>query len=476
LTPGSKLAVVVMAAGKGTRLKSGRPKVLHEIGGKPLLGHVIAAASRVVAPGDIYVVVGHQAERVKAAVAETGVRFIEQADQRGTGHAIQCALAAIAGYEHILVLSGDVPLIRPQTIEQLWKFHLAERATMTLLTAVPADPTDYGRVIRRSPDSHLSRKDLLPEVEAIVEQKALTAEQQNVREINSGIYAFRTAPLRAYLDKLSTNNAHGELYLTDMAGILSAAGERVVAIEAADAAEVLGANTIAELVALDATLRAATASRLMAAGVTIFRPETCVIDTEVEVAPDTVIEPFVQLLGSTRIGADCLIRSYSVLENCTLGNSVLIRQSCVMAESTVGNGAKIGPFAHLRPGSEIGDEAHVGNFVETKKARLGKGAKANHLTYLGDAEIGEGTNIGAGVITCNYDGVQKHTTSIGKDVFVGSDSTLVAPVTVEDGAYIGAGSCITKDVPAGSLAVARAQQIVKPGWAAARRSRRKPPQ
>lgn len=467
-TPGSKLAVVIMAAGKGTRLKSGRPKVLHQIGGKPLLGHVIAAACQVVVPGDIYVVIGHQAERVKAAVADTGVHFIEQADQRGTGHAIQCAQVAIAGYEHILVLSGDVPLIQAKTIEQLWRFHQAERAAMTLLTAIPADPTGYGRVLRKSKDS--------PEVEAIVEQKALTAEQLALREINSGIYAFKTKTLLAHLDKLAANNAHGELYLTDMAGILSAAGERVVAIQTAEAAEVLGANTIAELVALDATLRAVTASRLMAAGVTIFRPETCMIDAQVEVAADTVIEPFVQLLGSTRIGSDCLIRSYSVLENCTLGDSVLIRQSCVLAESTIGDGAKIGPFAHLRPGSEIGEEAHVGNFVETKKARLGKGAKANHLTYLGDAEIGEGTNIGAGVITCNYDGVQKHTTTIGKGVFVGSDSTLVAPVTVEDGSYIGAGSCITKDVPAGSLAVARAQQVVKPGWATARRSRRKPPQ
>jgi bifunctional UDP-N-acetylglucosamine pyrophosphorylase/glucosamine-1-phosphate N-acetyltransferase len=219
-------------------------------------------------------------------------------------------------------------------------------------------------------------------------------------------------------------------------------------------------------------MRTSAANRLMAAGVTIYRPETCVIDAEVEVAPDTVIEPFVQLLGRTRIGADCLIRSYSVIENCTLGNSVLVRQSCVLAESTILDGAKIGPFAHLRPGSEIGQDAHVGNFVEIKKARLGKGAKANHLTYLGDAEVGEGSNIGAGVITCNYDGVHKHTTRIGKGVFVGSDSTLVAPVAVEDGAYIGAGSCITKDVPAGALAVGRARQITKEGWAAAHRARK----
>jgi bifunctional UDP-N-acetylglucosamine pyrophosphorylase/glucosamine-1-phosphate N-acetyltransferase len=212
----------------------------------------------------------------------------------------------------------------------------------------------------------------------------------------------------------------------------------------------------------------------MAAGVTIFRPETCVIDAEVEVAPDTVIEPFVQLLGATRIGADCLIRSYSVIENCTLGDDVLIRQSCVLEDSSVANDAQIGPFAHLRPGCEIGEGAHVGNFVETKKAKLGKGVKAGHLTYLGDTEIGEGSNIGAGVITCNYDGVHKHQTKIGKDVFVGSDSTLVAPVTLEDGSYVGAGSCITKNVPAGALAVARGHQFVKEGWVAARRVRQKP--
>lgn len=460
----TKLAVVIMAAGKGTRLKSQRPKVLHEIGGKPLLAHVIAAASRIVAPADIYVVIGHQAEKVLAAVAYTGVAFVEQIEQRGTGHAIQCAREAIDGYENILVLSGDVPLIHPETIAEVWKFHQAEQAAMTILTAAPIDPDGYGRIVRKVPDS--------PEIEAIVEQKALTVEQQSIAEINSGIYAFRTAPLLAHLDRLDANNANNEVILTDMAGLLRAAGERVVAIQAAEAAEVLGANTIAELVALDATLRAATASRLMAQGVTIFRPETCVIDTEVEVAPDTVIEPFVQLLGRTRIGAGCLIRSYSVIEDCALGDRILVRQSCVLAGSTIADGAKIGPFAHLRPGCEIGEEAHVGNFVETKKTKMGKGAKANHLTYLGDAEVGERTNIGAGTITCNYDGVRKHATRIGKDAFVGSDSTLVAPVTVGDGAYIGAGSCITKDVPANSLAVGRARQIVKEGWATARRAGR----
>ncbi len=460
----AKLAIVIMAAGKGTRLKSRRPKVLHEIGGKPLLSHVIAAASRIVAPGHIYVVVGHQADRVREAVAHTGVRLVEQAEQRGTGHAIQCAAGAISGYGNILVLSGDVPLIRPETIEQLWQFHQSQQAAMTILTAAPEDPTGYGRILRAAPGS--------PEVAAIVEQKSLAPDQLGLREINSGIYAFRTAPLLAHLGELTTGNAHGEFYLTDMAALLRKAGERVVAIEAADAAEILGANTIAELVSLDQALRAATAARLMAAGVTIFRPDTCVIDAEVEIAPDTVIEPYVQLLGKTTIGTECRIRSYSVIENCTLGDDVLVRQSCVLAESSVAGGARIGPFAHLRPESRIGENAHIGNFVETKKAVLGKGAKANHLAYLGDAEVGDGTNIGAGVITVNYDGVLKHRTRIGKNAFIGSDSTLIAPVSVGDGSLVGAGSCITHDVPADALAVSRARQVTKEGWAAARRARR----
>ncbi len=244
-------------------------------------------------------------------------------------------------------------------------------------------------------------------------------------------------------------------------------------VEAMTPIERHGAGNIAELVAADAVEKTAKARRLMEAGVTIFRPDTCVIDAEVEVGAGTVIEAYVQLLGTTRIGAGCLIRSFTVIENCTLADNVLVRQNCVLSDSRVETGAKIGPFAHLRPGSEIGEDAHVGNFVETKKARLGKGAKANHLAYVGDADVGEGTNIGAGVITCNYDGVNKFQTIIGKGVFVGSDSTLVAPITIEDGAYIGAGSCITRNVPAGSLAVGRSRQITKEGWAAARRARKK---
>ena len=460
-TPETALAIVIMAAGKGTRLKSRRPKVLHEVGGRPLLGHVIDAATAVVPADRVYVVIGHQADQVREAVAGLGVHFVEQTEQRGTGHAIQCARQAVAGFENILVLSGDVPLIRRETLERLWQFHRAEGAAMTLLTASPADATGYGRVLRAAPGA--------AEVDAIVEYKALTAEQRRIGEINAGIYAFRTAPLFAHLDELRAENAHGELYLTDMAHVLRNAGERVVAIEAPNAAEVLGANTLAELASLDATLRAANARRLMASGVTIFRPETCVIDADVVVAPDTVIEPFVQLLGATRIGSDCRVRSFTTIENCSLGDSVEVRQNCVLSGSSIASGAKIGPFAHLREESEVGENVHIGNFVETKKTRLASGAKANHFAYLGDSEIGARSNIGAGTIFCNYDGVNKHRTRIGEGVFVGSNSTLVAPVTIEDGSYIGAASCITKDVPAEALAVGRARQIVKPGWAAARR-------
>jgi bifunctional UDP-N-acetylglucosamine pyrophosphorylase/glucosamine-1-phosphate N-acetyltransferase len=454
-----------MAAGKGTRLKTKRPKVLHQIGGKPLVEYVIAAANRVVARENIFVVIGHEAESVRAAVGHLGVRFVEQSNPQGTGHAVQCAREAIKGFDDVLVLSGDVPLVRSKTLQEIVNFHSGQHAAMTVLTAVPPNPFGYGRIVRESADS--------PAIAAIVEQKALAPGQGEIGEINSGMYAFRTAPLLKHLDDLSAENAHGEYYLTDMAGLLRAAGERVVAVKAADAEEILGANTIAEMMALDAKQNADKVARLMNQGVTIYRPETCVIDPDVEVGPDSVLEPFVQLRGRTKIGQDTTVRSFSVIENCTVGDNVLILQSCVMEDSKVEDGARIGPFARMRPGSEIGPEAHVGNFVETKKAKLGRRAKANHLTYLGDAEIGDGTNIGAGTITCNYDGVHKHLTRIGKGVFVGSDTTLVAPISVEDGAYIGAASCITKSVPAGALAVSRASQLTKEGWVAARKA--KPP-
>jgi bifunctional UDP-N-acetylglucosamine pyrophosphorylase / glucosamine-1-phosphate N-acetyltransferase len=451
-----QLAIVIMAAGKGTRLKSSRAKVLHEIGGQSLLRHVIAAASQLVLPRDIYVVVGHQAEQVKSAVADTGVHFIVQKEQRGTGDAIQSTRTEIEGYENILVLSGDAPLITAETLLRLRDFHLAEAASMTILTASPENATGYGRVVRRTAG--------FAEVTAIVEQRALSAAQQELREINSGIYAFRTELLFRHIGELATDNAHAEYYLTDMAGILVQAGERVLALEAADANQVLGANTIAEMMQLDAAMRMRKAQELMAAGVTVFRPETSVIDAAVTVEADTVLEPFVQLLGHTRIGAGCRIRSYSVLEDATLGDKVLVRHGSIITQSSIASNAVIGPYSHVRPESEIGEGAHVGNFVETKKAKLGAGAKANHLSYLGDAEIGNGTNIGAGTITCNYDGRDKHRTVIGSNSFIGSDATLVAPLAIADNAYIAAGSTITEDVPADALAFGRARQTTKEGW------------
>jgi bifunctional UDP-N-acetylglucosamine pyrophosphorylase / glucosamine-1-phosphate N-acetyltransferase len=462
-------AIAIMAAGKGTRLKSKRPKVLHEIGGRALLLHVIAAAETIVSPDHIYCIIGHEADRVRAAVAPTGVRFVLQEQQRGTGHALQMVKAyfALSGDplpEHLLVLSGDVPLIRPETIAAIRDIHLAERAAMTILTAVPTDPTGYGRVLRATPNG--------PEVTAIVEQKSLTPDQLATPEINSGIYCFRTRSLFDKLDLLDTNNTHGEFYLTDVAAMLVADGEHVVAVKADNVDEVLGANTIAEMMHLDAAMRLATARRLMANGVTIFRPETCVIDATVTVAPDTVIEPYVQILGPTHIGSDCRIRSYSVIQHSTIGDNVTIRNGCILDQAVVNNGAILGPYAHLRPDSNIGENAHVGNFVETKKVTMGKGSKANHLNYLGDAIIGDGVNVGAGAITCNYDGVNKHLTTIGDNAFVGSDSTLVAPITIGDGAYIAAGSCITEDVPADALALGRSRQVTKPGWAANKRATR----
>ncbi len=443
--------------------------MLHEVGGRALLLHVIAAAETLVPSKEIYCIVGHQAERVEAAVAATGVSFVPQPDQRGTGHAMQVLKAwlELSGAplpKHLLVLSGDVPLIRPQTLSALCEQHLREHAAMTILTAVPKDPTGYGRVLRRAAGS--------PEVTAIVEQKSLRPDQLAAPEINSGIYCFETAALFSKLDLISTDNAHGEFYLTDVAALLVAGGKRVVALEAASVDEVLGANTIAEMMHLDQAMRAATALRLMAQGVTIFRPDTCVIDAEVTVGPDTVIEPYVQLLGATRIGSECRIRSYSVVQHSVLGNCVVVRNGCILDRAEVGDGAVLGPYAHLRPESRIGELAHVGNFCETKKTTLGRGSKANHLTYLGDAVIGAGVNVGAGVITCNYDGARKHTTTIGDGVFVGSDSTLVAPVSIGDGAYVGAGSCITHPVPAGALAIGRAHQVTKEGWVAARRAAR----
>jgi bifunctional UDP-N-acetylglucosamine pyrophosphorylase/glucosamine-1-phosphate N-acetyltransferase len=456
-----RVAVAIMAAGKGTRLKSQLPKVLHEVGGKSLLAHVVAAATQVVAARDVYAIVGYEAERVRTALEHAGIQFVLQPEQRGTGHALMAAGQALAGYDHVIVLSGDAPLITAETIRRLLQFHLAEKAAMTLLSTDLEDPTGYGRVIRKSARS--------AEVKAIVEEKSASAGQKKVREMNAGFYAFSVPALYGNIGNLSTSNAHGEYYLTDMAEVLRRAKQRVVVYKTDDANEVLGGNTRAELAAIDENLRLAKCRQLMAEGVTIFYPATCVIDSEVEVGADTVIEPYVQILGKTRIGSGCRVRSYSVIKDSAIADGVTIRPGCVLEQARVASGAVLGPYSHLRPGSEIGEGAHVGNFVETKKIKLGKGSKANHLTYLGDAEIGANVNIGAGTITCNYDGVNKHTTVIEDGVFIGSDSTLVAPVRIGKGAYVGAASCVTDDVPEDSLVIGRARQIVKPGWAREKR-------
>ncbi|MCU1300918.1 MAG: N-acetylglucosamine-phosphate uridyltransferase [Candidatus Sulfotelmatobacter sp.] len=461
-----RIAVAIMAAGKGTRLKSQLPKVLHEVGGKPLLAHVIAAATRVVPPADIFAIIGHDADRVRAAVAHTGVNFVLQSEQRGTGHALMVAREPLTDYDHVIVLSGDAPQITPQTIARLLNFHLDEQATMTLLSADLDQPTGYGRVVRRSARS--------AEVQAVVEEKSASPVQKKVTEINAGFYVFSVPQLFSHIEKLSTANPHAEYYLTDMAAVLRRAKQPVVVWKTKNSQEVLGANTRAELAVLDQQMRMTKCLQLMAEGVTIFYPAMCVIDADVEIAPDTVIEPFVQILGRSRIGSGCRIRSYSVIRDSEIGAGVFIRPGCILEEARIGPNAILGPYSHLRSGSDIGEGAHVGNFVETKKIKLGKGSKANHLTYLGNAEIGAGVNIGAGTITCNYDGVHKHTTIIEDDVFIGSDSTLVAPVRVGKGAYVAAASCITSDVPADGLALGRAQQIVKQGWASARRAARKP--
>jgi len=463
-----RFAIAILAAGKGTRLKSRHPKVLHKIAGKTLLAHAVASASKVVPPANIFAIIGHEAERVREAVQSTGIQFVVQSEQRGTGHALMTAREALREFSHLLVLYGDVPLIQPETIERVRDFHIANGSTMTILTAEPSDPFGYGRVFRK-----LKNATPTNEVDRIVEQKSLRNNEDEQREINSGIYAFALGPLYTHIDKLTTDNSAGEFYLTDMASVLGKAGEKVLALRADDPNEVLGVNTRKELAELDAKLRAKKADELMAAGTTIFRPETCDIDDDVEVGLDTVIEPFVQIIGQTKIGSDCRIRSYSVITNCQIGDDVLIQPGCIMEDSIVRKGAQIGPYSHLRPSSDIGEGAHLGNFVETKKAKLGKQSKANHLSYLGDVVIGEGVNIGAGTITCNYDGVNKHGTVIEDGAFIGSDSTLVAPVKIGSGAYVGAASCITEDVPAGALAIGRGRQVNKPNRAAEKRKTQK---
>jgi bifunctional UDP-N-acetylglucosamine pyrophosphorylase/glucosamine-1-phosphate N-acetyltransferase len=453
------IAIVILAAGKGTRLKSALAKVLHRAGGRSLVEHVVRACQPL-KPREIIAVVGHQAEDVTAAVAPLGVKTVLQQPQRGTGHAMLIARRAISPRAKLaILLPGDAPLIRAETLAALARAHRETGAAATILSAEIENPAGYGRIVRRDDGS----------VAAIVEDSALSDEQRDLREINSSIYCFSLDKLWPCLASLKPQNVHKELYLTDAIAVLRQKGENVQAVLAADPDEVLGCNTRADLAAVDAVFRRRKRAAVMDAGVTIELPETVLIDPEVMVGADTRIEPGVQLLGKTRIGADCIIRTGSILSDAVLEDHVLVKPYSIVSASHLSHGVQVGPFAHLRDGARLEDNARVGNFVEVKKSVLGAGVKSMHLTYLGDARVGSGTNIGAGTITCNYDGVNKNPTVIGERVFIGSDTALVAPVRVGDGAYVGAGSVITKNVPPDALGLARGQQVNKLGWAAARR-------
>jgi bifunctional UDP-N-acetylglucosamine pyrophosphorylase/glucosamine-1-phosphate N-acetyltransferase len=452
------LAIVILAAGKGTRLKSSLAKVLHPAGGRTLIEHVVRSCAPLKAKKTI-VVVGHQAEQVGAAIDSLDVETALQQPQHGTGHAILVAKRAIGRAKYAVVLPGDAPLIRTETLKALIAAHRAGNAAATILSAVLVDPSGYGRVLRKSETL----------VSAIVEESQLTSEQQDINEINSAIYCFTLDKLWPALAQVKPNNAHREIYLTDAIAVMNAKGETILAQVAQDSREVLGCNTRADLAEVDRVFRDWKRNALMDAGVSIQLPETVLIDPEVIAGEDTVIEPGVQLLGKTKIGARCTIRTGSVLKDALLGDDVTVEPHCVVAQSRLDNGVIIGPFARLRPDNHLKAGSRVGNFVELKKSVIGEGTKAMHLSYLGDARIGTKANIGAGTITCNYDGFHKYPTTIGNKVFIGSDSALIAPVRVGDGAYVAAGSIITDNVPADALAIARGRQANKLGWAAKKR-------
>jgi bifunctional UDP-N-acetylglucosamine pyrophosphorylase/glucosamine-1-phosphate N-acetyltransferase len=459
-----------LAAGKGTRMKSQLPKVLHPIAGLPIIERVLRTAAAL-APASMTLVVGHGADALKAAVGKFAsglpVQFAIQEPQLGTGHALLQTRPFLEGKPGtVVLLSGDAPLLKVDTLLGLLETHAAAGAAATVVTANLPRPFGYGRIIRSSASSG-SR------ISKIVEERDASDAQRKITEINSGIYAFALETLFKALDSIGTANKQGEYYLPDLVAVYRKQRKPVTTYTVPQADEIRGINSRTELAEVSTMVRQQKNEELMAAGVTLIDPATTYVDADVQVGPDTVIYPCVFLEGNTRIGAACEIHAGSRIVNSTIGDRVCVRNHTVVTDSTVEAGALVGPFAHVRPGSQIGKDAHVGNFVELKKTVLGKGAKANHLAYLGDATIGAATNVGAGTITCNYDGEKKHQTVIGNGVFVGSNSTLVAPVTVADGSYIAAGSAVTADVPAGALAIGRSRQENKDGWVAKRKAKAK---
>jgi bifunctional UDP-N-acetylglucosamine pyrophosphorylase/glucosamine-1-phosphate N-acetyltransferase len=450
----SDIHVVVLAAGKGTRMKSRLPKVLHEAAGLPLIDLVLRAADSL-APKSTTVVVGHFADQVTAALAKRlGLRFALQEPQLGTGHALMQAEPHLRGSTGTLVLLyGDVPLLRSATLLSLVDAHRAGNAAATVITARIDDPRGYGRIVRTN-----------GRIAAIVEDKDATEAERKIDEINSGIYAFDLGPLFASLASLRTANAQGEYYLTDLIRAYVDRRLTVETLRLEDPREITGVNSRKELADVTAILNASRNEALMAAGVTIVDPASAWIGPDVSVGPDTIIHPNVHLEGRTRIGSGCVIHASVRIVDSSIDDGVVINNFCVISESHIASGARVGPFAHIRPQSEIGEGAHIGNFTEIKKTRVGKGSKANHLSYLGDATIGDQVNIGAGTITCNYDGVRKHQTVIEDGAFIGSDTQLIAPVTVHAGAYVGTGTTVREDVPSGALAVSAGKQRNIEGW------------
>lgn len=457
------LHIVVLAAGKGTRMKSGLPKVLHQAAGLPLIEWVLRLA-RSLDPASITVVLGHGADAVRAEVEAADVRCVIQEPQLGTGHALLQAKPALEGASgRVLLLSGDVPLLTAASVARVLDVQRARQAAVVVATAEVPDPTGYGRMIRES--GALVR---------IVEHRDATAAEREVREINSGVYVFELAPLFAALARLGSSNAQGEYYLPDLVDINRRDGRVVEAVKLDDADEIRGINTRAELAEVGRVLQGRINARHMAEGVTLVDPATAYIGPDVHIGQDTILHPFVILDGATSIGAGCELHAGTHISGSTLGGGVTVLNHSVVEASSIADGAKLGPFARIRPESTIGPDVHIGNFVEVKKSQLGKGTKIGHLTYIGDATVGAGVNVGAGTITCNYDGRKKHRTVIGDGAFVGSHSTLVAPVRVGEGAYVAAGSAITENVPDGALGIARGRQTNKTGWVAARASKGDP--
>lgn len=455
-----ELAAVILAAGKGTRMKSRLPKVLHTLAGRPMISYPIELARRLQAR-PVIVVLGHQAQAVRGCLEGDDLDVVLQEPQLGTGHALFFAREVMKGYKgDLLVLCGDMPLLRLETVEGLVAYHREKGAALTVLVGQLEDPSGYGRVVRGNQGR----------IVKIVEEKDASWREKEIQEVNSGTYCAKAESLFQALESLCCENAQAEYYLTDVVEILS--DEGVFGYNVCCEEELLGVNDRADLAKAEQVFQQRIRFHWMREGVTLLDPESVFIGAEVTLGRDTLLEPQVLLQGRTTVGEGCRIGAGSTIEDSIIGDGVLIKPHCVITQSVIRPGAVVGPFAHLRPGAEIGPEARVGNFVEIKNTRLGKRSKASHLSYLGDAEIGEEVNIGAGTITCNYDGMAKHRTIIGNRVFVGSDTQLIAPVKVGDGAVVGAGSTITEDVPPGALAVARMRQVNLPGRALKKKTRK----